>query len=87
MEQFYLFQKSYFEKSFYNIDPYIIASPISKYIRLIWKKTHCISSINISDYTEDFEDSSSLAKWSSLDLLAEGEDATVRTPSASNEQG
>ncbi|XP_028050214.2 protein retinal degeneration B isoform X5 [Monomorium pharaonis] len=35
---------------------------------------------------EDFEDSSSLAKWSSLDLLAEGEDTTVRTPSASNEQ-
>ncbi|XP_039307344.1 protein retinal degeneration B isoform X3 [Solenopsis invicta] len=35
---------------------------------------------------EDFEDSSSLAKWSSLDLLAEGEDTTVRTPSAANEQ-
>ncbi|XP_011708156.1 PREDICTED: protein retinal degeneration B isoform X2 [Wasmannia auropunctata] len=38
------------------------------------------------DCQEDFEDSSSLAKWSSLDLLAEGEDATVRTPSATNEQ-
>ncbi|XP_012231449.1 protein retinal degeneration B isoform X1 [Linepithema humile] len=35
---------------------------------------------------EDFEDSSSLAKWSSLDLLAEGEDMTVQTPSAANEQ-
>ncbi|XP_032681683.1 protein retinal degeneration B isoform X3 [Odontomachus brunneus] len=35
---------------------------------------------------EDFEDSPSLAKWSSLDLLAEGEDATVRTPPAANEQ-
>lgn len=48
---------------------------------------HCISSINVSDYTEDFEDTSSLAKWSSLDLLAEGEDTTVRTPPAANEQG
>ncbi|XP_024891488.1 protein retinal degeneration B isoform X2 [Temnothorax curvispinosus] len=38
------------------------------------------------DCQEDFEDSSSLAKWSSLDLLAEGEDTTVRTPSAANEQ-
>lgn len=51
------------------------------------KKAHCISSVNVSDYTEDFEDSSSLAKWSSLDLLAEGEDTTVRTPSAANEKG
>lgn len=50
-------------------------------------ETHCISSVNVSDYTEDFEDSSSLAKWSSLDLLAEGEDMTVRTPPAANEQG
>ncbi|KYN14107.1 Protein retinal degeneration B [Trachymyrmex cornetzi] len=38
------------------------------------------------DCQEDFEDSSSLAKWSSLDLLAEGEDTSVRTPSAANEQ-
>ncbi|XP_012231452.1 protein retinal degeneration B isoform X2 [Linepithema humile] len=38
------------------------------------------------DCQEDFEDSSSLAKWSSLDLLAEGEDMTVQTPSAANEQ-
>ncbi|XP_014485235.1 PREDICTED: protein retinal degeneration B isoform X6 [Dinoponera quadriceps] len=35
---------------------------------------------------EDFEDSPSLAKWSSLDLLAEGEDTAVRTPPAANEQ-
>lgn len=49
--------------------------------------THCISSVNVSDYTEDFEDSSSLAKWSSLDLLAEGEDMTVQTPPAASEQG
>ncbi|XP_018341092.1 PREDICTED: protein retinal degeneration B isoform X1 [Trachymyrmex septentrionalis] len=38
------------------------------------------------DCQEDFEDSSSLAKWSSLDLLAEGEDTSVRTPSVANEQ-
>ncbi|XP_011135818.1 protein retinal degeneration B isoform X4 [Harpegnathos saltator] len=38
------------------------------------------------DCQEDFEDSPSLAKWSSLDLLAEGEDTTVRTPPAANEQ-
>lgn len=71
----------------YNIVPYITASLVSKHTHLIWNKTHCISSVNVSDYTEDFEDSSSLAKWSSLDLLAEGEDTTVRTPSAANEQG
>lgn len=50
-------------------------------------ETHCISSVNVSDYTEDFEDNSSLAKWSSLDLLAEGDDTTVRTPPTPNEQG
>lgn len=72
---------------FYNIDSYVIASPVLKRIQLIGEKAHCISSVNVSDYTEDFEDSSSLAKWSSLDLLAEGEDTTVRTPSATNEQG
>ncbi|XP_014485230.1 PREDICTED: protein retinal degeneration B isoform X2 [Dinoponera quadriceps] len=38
------------------------------------------------DCQEDFEDSPSLAKWSSLDLLAEGEDTAVRTPPAANEQ-
>ncbi|XP_029155985.1 protein retinal degeneration B isoform X2 [Nylanderia fulva] len=38
------------------------------------------------DCQEDFEDNSSLAKWSSLDLLAEGDDTTTRTPSAANEQ-
>lgn len=54
---------------------------------IIRRETHCISSVNVSDYTEDFEDSSSLAKWSSLDLLAEEEDTTARTPSAANEQG
>lgn len=41
----------------------------------------------VSDYTEEFEDSPSLAKWSSLDLLAEGEDTTVQTPPEANEQG
>lgn len=53
----------------------------------LFGETHCISSVNVSDYTEDFEDSPSLAKWSSLDLLAEEEDTTVRTPPAANEQG
>ncbi|RLU17848.1 hypothetical protein DMN91_010086 [Ooceraea biroi] len=38
------------------------------------------------DCQENFEDNSSLAKWSSLDLLAEGEDTTVRTSPAANEQ-
>ncbi|XP_029679221.1 protein retinal degeneration B isoform X2 [Formica exsecta] len=38
------------------------------------------------DCQEDFEDSSSLAKWSSLDLLAEGDDTTVRTSPAASEQ-
>lgn len=71
--------------SYYQFIFYIIASPVSK--RLNRERIHCISSINVSDYTEDFEDTSSLAKWSSLDLLAEGEDTTVRTPPAANEQG
>ncbi|XP_020294135.1 protein retinal degeneration B isoform X3 [Pseudomyrmex gracilis] len=38
------------------------------------------------DCQEEFEDSPSLAKWSSLDLLAEGEDTTVQTPPGANEQ-
>jgi hypothetical protein len=72
----------------YYIDSYIILLRVSCFkIYTIGEKAHCISSVNVSDYTEDFEDSSSLAKWSSLDLLAEGEDTTVRTPSAANEQG
>jgi len=72
-------------RQYFIIDSYIIASSVSK--QLIGVKAHCISSVNVSDYTEDFEDSSSLAKWSSLDLLAEGEDTTVRTPPAANQQG
>lgn len=37
---------------------------------------------------EEFEDNSALAKWSSLDLLAEEEDATSPTaPTPQNKQG
>lgn len=42
--------------------------------------------INVSDWTEDFGDSP-LAKWSSLDLLAEEDDTVSPTAVSSNKQG
>lgn len=68
---------------------YIVTSSVflTRDISRLIRQTHCTSNVNVSDCTEDFEDSPSLAKWSSLDLLAEGEDTTVRTPPAANAQG
>lgn len=76
-----------FKTTYFIISIHILLRVLFRIIQLIGEKAHCISSVNVSDYTEDFEDSSSLAKWSSLDLLAEGEDTTVQTPSAANAQG
>lgn len=44
--------------------------------------------VDLSCRAEDFEDNSTLAKWSSLDLLAEEDDAVSPTaPSAQDNQG
>lgn len=51
------------------------------------KKARCISNVKISDYTEGFGDSTSLSKWSSLDLLAEEEDNTFTSPTMVNKEG
>jgi len=67
----------------YIVTSFVFFRKVSQLI----KEAHCISNVNVSDCTEDFEDSASLAKWSSLDLLAEGEDSTVRTSPTANEQG
>lgn len=51
------------------------------------QKARCISNVEISDYTEDFGDNTSLAKWSSLDLLAEEEDNTFTSSASANKEG
>lgn len=51
------------------------------------KKARCISNVKISDYTENFEDNTSLSKWSSLDLLAEEEDNTFTSPTMTSKEG
>lgn len=51
------------------------------------KRAQCISNVKLSDYTENFGDNSSLAKWSSLDLLAEEEDNTFTSQSTANKEG
>lgn len=47
----------------------------------MYRGSWCKEKVEISDHTENFEleDNSSLAKWSSLDLLAEEEEATSPT--------
>ena len=53
------------------------------------KRKIYIDKVEFLDYTENFEldDNSSLAKWSSLDLLAEEEDAVSPTGPTSPKQG
>lgn len=52
-----------------------------------YKKARCISNVKISDCTESFGDNTSLAKWSSLDLLAEEEDNTFTSPTTADKEG